>query len=386
MREIAVALLWGAAGIVVYAYAIYPALLALLALVRRRRRWEPPAVWPSITITVPAYNEAATIRAKLERLTTLAYPGPRQILVVSDASSDGTDDVVREFAERGVELVRLPVRGGKTAAENAARHHIRGDIVVNTDASVRLERDALIRLIAAFSDPRVGAASGRDVSTSHFTAEANVGESGYVSYEMWVRELETRVDGIIGASGCFYAIRKPLHGELVPEALSRDFAAALITRENGLRTVSVTDAVCYVPRVRSLRSEYRRKVRTFTRGLETLFYKRHLLNPFRYGAFAWMLWSHKVCRWLVPWAGVVALVALALLAPSVAWARWLGAAALFGVAWGIVGWRWPEGRPLPRLLALPAFVLAGNVAVLHSWWNALRGDMNPVWEPTRRGA
>jgi hypothetical protein len=171
---------------------------------------------------------------------------------------------------------------------------------------------------------------------------------------------------------------------LVPEALSRDFAAALIAREHGFRTVSVADARCFVPRVASLRQEYRRKVRTITRGLETLFYKRHLLNPFRYGVFAWMLISHKVCRWLVPWAAVVALASIAALAVTDGWARWaLGLAGLIGVL-GTMGWLVPEGRRLPRVLAVPAFVIASNLAVLHSWINALRGDLNPIWEPTRR--
>lgn len=375
-----------AVGLVGYAYVGYPALLKLAGLFRRRpgpRR--EPAEWPFLTITVPAYNEAAVIRGKLQRLLALDYPADRrQVLVVSDASTDGTDEIVKEFAGRGVELVRLPQRGGKTAAENAARPHLRGDIVLNTDASVRLDPLSIKRLIASFTDPTVGAASGRDVSVARVTDQANVGESGYVNYEMWVRDLETRVYGIIGASGCFYAIRKDLHMHLVPEALSRDFAAALIAREYGFRTVSVPDAYCFVPRVPSLRKEYRRKVRTFTRGIQTLFYKRHLLNPFRYGVFAWMLFSHKLCRWVVPWAGVLGLVSIALFAATSPWARWTLAGVAAGSGIGALGWLWPEGRRLPKLLALPAYVVAGNLAVLHSWISAFRGDLNPIWEPTRR--
>lgn len=376
-----------AVGLAGYAYIGYPALLGLMSVVRRRSlRRDEPGEWPFLTITVPAYNEAAVIRGKLERvLRPDLYPAHRrQVLVVSDASSDGTDDIVREFADRGVELLRLPVRGGKTAAENAARPYLRGDIVLNTDASVRLDVESVKRLIATFADPTVGAASGRDISVAHDADEMNVGESKYVDYEMTVRDLETAVDGIVGASGCFYAIRKHLHMHLVPEALSRDFAAALIAREHGFRTVSVPDAHCYVPRVRSLRKEYRRKVRTITRGIQTLFHKGHLLNPFRYGAFAWMLFSHKLCRWLVPWAGALALLSVLALAPTEIWARWaLGAAAVIGLL-GAIGWSRPEGTRLPRALAVPAFVIAGNVAALHAWLHVMRGDLNPIWEPTRR--
>ena len=123
----------------------------------------------------------------------LDYPAERrQILIVSDASTDGTDEIVAEYADRGIELVRQPTRAGKTAAENAARSALRGDIIVNTDASIRIHPHSLKPLIAAFSDPSVGVASGRDVSVARLDDDSNVGESGYVDYEMRIRALETR--------------------------------------------------------------------------------------------------------------------------------------------------------------------------------------------------
>jgi len=326
------------------------------------------------------------VATTVERILEVDYPADRrQVLVVSDASTDGTDDIARSFAARGVELVRLPQRAGKTAAENAARAHLRGELVVQTDASVRIGRGALKALVAAFSDPAVGVASGRDLSVAGAVGD-NAGESGYVSYEMWVRDMETRGGGIVGASGCFYASRRALHMQTVPETLSRDFAAPLIAREHGFRSVSVPDAVCYVPRTTSLQQEYRRKIRTMTRGLQTLFYKRHLLNPIRYGRFGFMLLSHKLIRWLVPWAAVVAVAGLGVAALGRAWWGVLGLSATGAVvAAAIVAWRWPEARPLPRVLRVPAYLVWGVVAGLQAWGNALRGEVQPVWDPTRRG-
>jgi cellulose synthase/poly-beta-1,6-N-acetylglucosamine synthase-like glycosyltransferase len=383
--DIAVFLLALGLGIAVYAYLGYPALLKLVSLVRTRRPdVAEPAAWPLISITVPAYNEERSIAATLEALLAIDYPADRrQILVVSDASSDRTDEIVRGFAGRGVELLRMPVRGGKTAAENAAQGHLRGEIIVNTDASVRLAPDALKPLIACFTDPQVGLASGRDVSVAQIDGDVNRGESGYVGYEMWVRDLETRVGSIVGASGCFYAIRSDLHATLFPSALSRDFASALITRKNGYRAVSVNEAVCFVPRMQSLRREYRRKVRTLTRGLETLWYKRRLLNPVKYGLFSWMLASHKLVRWLAPWGLVLAAVGWLLLAASlrsVLLALPLAAVLLLAAA----GWFWPENRRAPRFVSVPAYVVSGIIAALEAWIRALRGELNPMWEPTRR--
>jgi cellulose synthase/poly-beta-1,6-N-acetylglucosamine synthase-like glycosyltransferase len=375
-----------------YAYVGYPALLRALTAVRGRRRVAPVSAptdeWPEIAITVPVYNEEAQIRGLIESLLKLDYPEDRrQILIVSDASTDGTDEIVREYADRGVELLRVEARGGKGAAECAALPHLRGEIVVNTDASIRIRPDALKPLIAAFRDPTVGLASGRDISIGTSGSNGTVGESGYVGYEMWVRRLETDLGGIVGASGCFFAIRSGIHKVVLPAELSRDFAAALVTRRQGLRSVSVDDAVCFVPRSTSLHREYRRKVRTIARGLQTLFYKRDLMNPGRYGVFAWMLVSHKLCRWLVPWS---AAGAGALLTYSVATGqagpvtRALFATGVAGTLASVVGWELARRRELPRLLSIPAFVAAANVATLHAWIVAFSGDRNPVWEPTRR--
>jgi len=375
-------------GFSLYTYLGYPAVLQLLTRMRRSA-FHPgePRDLPRISIVLPVYNEAAVIAGTLERILALDYPADRrQILVVSDASTDGTDDIVAEFAARGVELLRLAARAGKTAAENAARPRLTGDIIINTDASVRVDAAALKALVAAFDDDSVGVASGRDVSVSNFAEQGNGGEGAYVGYEMRIRDLETALDGIVGASGCLYAIRADLHMHPVPEELSRDFSAALTARAHGYRAVSVPEAICYVPRGRSLHQEYRRKVRTITRGLATLAHNRALLNPLRYGLFSWMLFSHKVCRWLLPWAGVLALAALATLALTLPVARVLLAGVCVVLALAVVGWLWPKGRSAPRIVTLPTYVVAGNVAVLQAWLRLLTGRAAPVWEPTRRAA
>ena len=390
MIPLAHVLLALAAGLCLYTYIGYPAILMLLSSLRRPRGPGPspaPGPLPRISIVLPVYNESGVIAGTLERLLALDYPSAlRQILVVSDASTDGTDEIVSRFAGRGVELLRLPRRQGKTAAENAARRHLTGEIIINTDASVRIDPAAVKHLVAAFGDPSVGVASARDVSVTSLDEPVNVGEEAYVGYEMWTRDEETGVYGIVGASGCLYAIRAGLHMGHVPEELSRDFAAALTAREHSFRAVSVPAARCLVPRGASLRQEYRRKVRTITRGIATLAHKRALLNPFRYGVFAWMLFSHKVCRWLVPCAAMLFLAALSALALTSWWA--LGLLVALGVAGALAGiaWAWPEGKSMPRLLGFPAYVVTGNLAVLHAWLRVLAGRPAPVWEPTRRGA
>ena len=237
-------------GLTVYSYALYPLLLVAVRWVHRAPdvMATEPAAWPMISITLPAYNAQETLRPVLEALVRVDYPAERrQILVVSDGSTDGTDALVREYAPQGVELLRVEGRLGKTEVENRAMDSLRGEIVVNTDASVTVRPDAIKRLVAAFGDPKVGVASARDVSVSSVGAVGHASEAAYVGYEMWVRDLETAVDGIIGSSGCLYAIRADLHRRALPGHLSRDFSSALWARLHGMRAVSVREAICFVP-------------------------------------------------------------------------------------------------------------------------------------------
>jgi cellulose synthase/poly-beta-1,6-N-acetylglucosamine synthase-like glycosyltransferase len=371
--------------VVLYTYGAYPLILRILARHPAPAWNEAAPEWPMVSIVVPAYNEEQQIRGAIEALIGQDYPAQRrQIVILSDASTDRTDEIVREYREQGVELLRMPVRGGKTAAENASVAILRGEIVVNSDSSVRLERTAVRRLVEAMRDPRVGVASTRDVSVTDLSQAANAAEAGYVGYEMKIRGLETATGGIVGASGSGYAIRTQLHRLPVRADLSRDFSAALTAKTYGFTAVSVDEALCYVPRTASLKVEYRRKVRTIARGIETLMANAHLLDPMRYGAFSWKLLSHKVCRWLVPGSSVPGTIGLMLLATEYEWAGVFLVLALFVGSGAWLGAKWSTYRPLPRILSLLTFSVAANIAVIHALLRVAAGHEDHLWEPTRR--
>jgi cellulose synthase/poly-beta-1,6-N-acetylglucosamine synthase-like glycosyltransferase len=383
---LALALIAAPLLVALYAYGVYPAIL--WAVDRLKGATTRPAAemdWPAVTITVPVFNVAGRLRPTIERLLAIDYPRDRlQILVISDASTDGTDDIARSFADRGVELLRLPERRGKTTAENLALASARAEIIVNVDATILVPAGSLKALVRVFADPTIGVASGRDVSVGDVQGEGGGGESSYVGYEMWVRDLETRIGSIVGASGCFYGIRRSVHATPLPGHLSWDFASALVARELGYRSVSVPDAICIVPRTAELRTELRRKVRTMARGLSTLFYKRALMNPLRYGTFALMLISHKLLRWLPYLLAPISLAALALLALGSVEARLLFAVVLLGLLTGLIGMRARGGVGAFRPVALAGFLVAAFTAGFLAWVLALRQTQMATWEPTPR--
>ncbi len=370
----------------VYAFLVYPGIVWLWSLTRPA--YAPPAApteWPEITILIVAYNEVRRLRRTLEHALATDYPADKlNVLVVSDCSSDGTDELVTGYGDARVRLFRMPTRSGKPAGENAAGPHLRGDIVVSIDASILIPRDSLKPLVQALLDPQVGLASGRDISVGDESREGNKAESGYVGLEMTLRSMETRVHSIVGASGCFYANRRHLQTVQLPPGLARDFAAASVARAHGYRAVSVDAATCLVPRTPTLKAELRRKSRTMGRGLATLLYLRAMMNPFRYGSYAFMMASHKLVRWLLFPSLLGWLVGPLLLVQRAPYTLVLTVGMIVGLLLARAVLSWPDDRKLPKLIAFPGYIFISIVAGWKAWMQLLRNEENAMWEPTQR--
>lgn len=369
-----------------YAFIGYPGIVWLWSRLRPLYTLPPdPVEWPEISVLIVAYNEERRLRCTLEHALATDYPADRlNVLVVSDASSDGTDNLVLTYGDSRVRLLRMPERSGKPAGENAAGAMLRGDIVVSIDASILIPRDSLKPLIRALLDPSVGLASGRDISIGDEAREGNRAESSYVGLEMTLRHLETRVGSIVGASGCFYANRRHLQQVQLPNELARDFAAASVARAHGYRAVSVDEATCLVPRTPTLKAELRRKSRTMGRGLDTLVYLRGMMNPFKYGSYAFMMVSHKLVRWLLFPSLLGWIVGPLLVMRSAPWALLLSLGMIVGLVVARLVLVWPDHRRLPRVIALPGYVFISIVAGWMAWVHLLRNEKSAMWEPTQR--
>lgn len=371
-------LFWGSVALVAYAYVGYPIVLAALARIRSLpvRKGD---VRSSVSFIVTAHNEESRLRQKLLNTLDLRYPG-LEIVVASDCSMDASDDIVRSFAGRGVRLVRSPERRGKEAAQRLAVEATRGEILVFSDVATVLDPDAVVTITRSFADPTVGCVSSMDR-----LLDANgraSGEGAYVRYEMWLRNLETRVNSVVGLSGSFFAARRDVCHPWATDQQS-DFRVLLNSIERGLRGVADPDAVGYYAAVANERREFDRKVRTVVRGLSVLRRHLRLLNPARYGLFAWQLASHKLCRWLVPMAMVTALVSnLAIAGCSGFYAGTLALQLAFYLI-AAVGLAIGPDR-CSTIVRLPAFLLMANAAVLHAWYRFFRGERMVAWTPSER--
>ena len=373
---------WLCAALVVYVYVGYPLLLKLVHLLVGRAPVHEPAPEPSLTLVVSAFNEEASIRDKLDNTLQLDYPSERlQVLVVSDASDDRTDDIVREYANRGVTLLRMPERGGKTVGLNAALREASGAVVVFSDANAMYRRDALRRLAAPFADPAVGAVVGE--STYHDSETASeASESLYWKYETAIKRLESETGSVVGGDGAIYAIRRSLYVPMRADALS-DFVNPLQIVKSGHRCLYEPAAQSVEKAAEGFDREFRRKVRIVNRAWRAMLTMPELLNPFRYGFFAVKLISHKLLRWLAPLFLLLLLVAslaLAGRAPLLAWAL---AAQLAFYALALAGHALRQRERMPRLLSVPYYFSLVNIASARGILDAFKGETYTTWTTAR---
>lgn len=370
---------------VFYAYFGYPLLLLAINKLRESRQREFPSrrPFPTLSVVVTVRNEALVIRQKLENTLDLAYGGESerkdlQIIVASDASDDGTDEVVREFESRGVELVRLPKRGGKERAQAAAISRAHGEIVVFTDAKVKLERDALENYVRYFNEPSIGCVS----SVDRVSGETGSGEGFYVRYEMWLRRLETEFGSLVGLSGSCFAVRKEVCRGWRTDIPS-DFAALIQAKRLGFHGVSAEDVICSYSAVKTEEEEFRRKVRTVLRGITTFISCREMLNPFKYGAFSWQLFSHKLARWLVPIFMLLSAFGLLVLAGQGGiWSALFFCGVVF-VSLAVAGYLRPALRGF-LIVKIPLFFMVTNMGIGAAWIRYFSGERSVAWDPSAK--
>jgi glycosyltransferase involved in cell wall biosynthesis len=301
-------------------------------------------------------------------------------MVASDASDDATDNIVRGYASQGIRLVRSPVRQGKEYAQELAIGTTSADVIVFTDTGTILPQDALIHLLDAFRDPDVGAVSSVD---QFVTADGTLqGEGAYVRYEMWLRDLETRFHSLVGLSGSFFAARLSVC-QRWDNRVPSDFGTALSCAQLGVRAISDRRVVGYYKNIADSRKEYQRKVRTVTRGMNALRVRAEVLNPARYGRFAFEVFSHKLMRWATPWFLIGALCAnIALAFHSPAYRVLLAAELTFYLSPA-------ASRIFPALLRIGLvrmgiYFVEVNVAILHATVLVLAGRTIATWEPSKR--
>ena len=383
-------LFWVALGLIVYTYAGFPLLLLLRgSLFRRAVRKEP--ITPSVSLVIVAHNEAATIESKLENVYALDYPRDRlEVLVASDGSDDGTNELVAPYAARGLRLLAFP-RAGKIPALNAAVAQATGEILVFSDANSMYAHDALRALVAPFADPTVGAVGGNQVYLAGERGEgeghaASVGERLYWNYDRTLKRMQSDAGNMTSATGAIHAVRRELFHP-VPLGVSDDFVVSTRAIAQRRRLVFEPGAIAYETVAPTEHAEFNRKHRVMVRGLRAFWTMRELTNPLRHGFYSLQLVSHKLLRWSVCWLLIILFAAALPLLDEGGVYRWLGLGQVAFYAAALAGWLLREapvaGHRSFKALSVPMYFCLSNYAALRAWLQLMGGKRVDVWDSRR---
>jgi cellulose synthase/poly-beta-1,6-N-acetylglucosamine synthase-like glycosyltransferase len=369
-------LFWISCAIIAYVYAGYPALLMVWARVSRRAvitaapsSATPSTGMPAVSIVIAARNEGPRLARRIDNLMQLEHSGDRQIVVVSDGSTDDTLDVLARYGA-AVDIVAVEA-GGKAVALNAGVAHARHEIIVFADARQVFAHDALVELTAPFRDPRVGAVTGellldceargqrrvdrrtgsgnpppatkpnrRAGADRRRTAESTIadGVGLYWRYEKQIRRCESAVGSTLGATGAIYALRRSLWMPLPPETILDDVLAPMRGVLAGYRSVFNERARAFDAASPDADAEIARKVRTLAGNFQILKLEPRLLLPWINPVWFQYV-SHKLGRLVVPYA-MLALIAssMAVANRSPFYAAALAAQCLFYLAAAYGAW------------------------------------------------
>lgn len=379
------ALFWILAVCAVYSYFLYPLALIALRAITRPEAIAPPGSHtgepPFLSLIVTVYNEKHRIEQKIQNVLTLDYPADRlELIVASDCSDDGTDELVKTYAEQGIRLVRAEQRLGKENAQLAAIQAAKGEVLVFSDVATQMDPEALQNLSLYFADARVGAVSSEDRFISKDGKVA--GEGAYVKYEMWLRQQESQLGGLVGLSGSFFAARAEVCEQWDIHSPS-DFNTALNCARLGLRSVTAPNVLGYYEDLKDASREYARKVRTVLRGMTGLARHPDVLNPVRFGLFSFQVFSHKLMRWGVPWF-LLALLVITLVLANDGWVYTLALVAQ-AVFYGIAAWgHWGRGGRENGAVRLVYFFVQVNLALADSAIRYFKGTRMTTWKPSAR--
>lgn len=306
-------LFWLIVFIASYTYIGYPCIVLIFSLIINKKI-ERDDIEPTVSMIITAYNEEKDISQKIENTLLLDYPKDKlEIIIASDGSTDNTHEIVKKYADKGVKLIHVEGRVGKTETQNRAVTSSNGEIIVFSDAASMYKKDAIRKIVRNFADNEVGGVCGKcQYVESHLGGRTSVPTRLFWWYETILKKAQTRVGAITGASGLIYAVRRKYYYPLPSDIIS-DMVEPMMVVKQKKRFVYEPDAIAYEETTSEFKQEFNMRIRVISRGMTGMLFSRSLLNPFKYGWIPFQLFSHKILRWFMPFYMIALLITSAFL-------------------------------------------------------------------------
>lgn len=365
-----------------YSYLGYPLTLLVLSLFSRHKIIKDDNFLPEVSLLIAAYNEEDSIAEKIKNSLELDYPKDKiEIIIVSDGSTDRTDEIVKGFESSGVRLFRVEGRVGKTEARNQAVLAMKREIIVFSDATAVYEKDAIKKLVRNFADPSVGMVSGNLRYFEKGQGSMGLATKLYWNYEKLIKRAQSKLYTLTGAVGCINAFRRKLYHVLPPNIIE-DFTEPLMIVAQDYRIVYEQEAVSYERTTQKPSQEFKMRVRVIRGGMKGFLYAFRRLTFKKHGLVLFQLFGHKVLRWLMPVFLILLFIANLLsfifihnpVTDSLMMAQFICYTfALLGIVWkptGVVG----------KIFSIPTYFVIINAASLKALYLTLTTDLEATWE------
>ncbi len=365
---------WGAALLLIFTYAGYPVLLAVLVRMRGRPSSEVVGNTTvsdlSAAVVLVVRNEETRIVARLQNLVVTSSPALREIIIVCDGCTDSTAVLIGAFPDDRVRVLHVDPGQGKPAGVNAGMAAASSDVVVLCDARQRFLADTIPLLLEWFADPTTGAVSGA-LEIERSKSGTGQGVDAYWKLEKLIRRLESDLDSSVGCTGAVYAVRRAAYVPIAEDTLLDDVLIPMQLAGKGMRVRFCPQALAYDPQTLSGPAEHRRKVRTLAGNFQMLARHPGWLLPWGHRLW-WKLIAHKYLRLAGPLLLTVLLVCSWLLrAQPLYFAAFVAQSSLYLGA--VLAWRLPGLKM--RVLSMAAGFLFLQVCIVRGffWWL----DMKP---------
>jgi len=388
-------LFWICLIICIYTYVGYGVLLYLLVLLKRMVKGKPKQMelpedsqLPDVAFMVCAYNEQDVVEMKMQNIHELDYPKEKlHVIWVTDGSSDNTNEYLKAYPE--VEVIYSPERRGKTAALNHGLSMVTSDITVMTDANTMVNREAIREIVRCMQDPKVACVAGeKRVMSRHEGEIAAEGEGLYWKYESALKRLDSELYSAMGAAGELNAIRTHLYERMSETALLDDFVMSMRMVEQGYKIAYTSEAYAMEYGSANLEEESKRKRRIAAGGLQSSWWLRSMMNPFKNFMVAFQFVSHRVLRWSITPIALMALIPL-----NVALVM-MKAGTVYTIIWilqilfyltAFSGYLLEQHGHKNKLLYVPYYFLFMNINVFRGMHYLKTHQGGGTWEKAKRG-
>lgn len=388
-------LFWICLVICVYTYVGYGILLYLLILIKRLLKGKPQPMslpddseLPDVAFMVCAFNEEDVVEMKMQNIHELDYPKDKlHIIWVTDGSTDNTNERLQAYPD--VEIVFSPERRGKTAALNHGISQVKSEITVMTDANTLVNREAIREIVRCMQDPQVACVAGeKRVMSRHEGEIAAEGEGLYWKYESTLKRLDSELYSAMGAAGELNAIRTKLYEPMPETALLDDFVMSMKLVEQGYKIAYTSNAYAMEYGSANLEEESKRKRRIAAGGLQSSWWLRSMMNPFKNFTVAFQFVSHRVLRWSITPIAMLALiplnVALVMMKTGTAYTViWILQIIFYLAAFG--GYLLEQRGKKNKLLYVPYYFLFMNINVFRGMHYLKTHQGGGTWEKAKRG-